>query len=251
MTDFDDELASAYLDDAVTAAERARIESDPGLLERVVELRRARDALASAPVAPDATARDAAIRAALDVAVVDLDAARARRRMRVLSIAAAALLIVGVAGFLLRARDGGGSTQASTAAGARSASGATGSSSSAAAATGAAAAGAFPYATNGGPALGSFTDRSALATAVQAAMTSATSDRGAATDAAQAPTVAPSAPGRCAPAVPGDALSEDFAGSALLDGRAVQIDVFTLDDGTRQLLVTASDTCALLFSQSL
>jgi hypothetical protein len=57
--------------------------------------------------------------------------------------------------------------------------------------------------------------------------------------------------GRCAPAAPPDAMNEVFAGSAVLDGAAVQLDVFTLNDGSQRLVVTSSDSCAPLFSQAL
>ena len=46
-----DELASAYLDGEASAAERARVESDPELRRRVDELRRA-SALVGRPVSP-------------------------------------------------------------------------------------------------------------------------------------------------------------------------------------------------------
>jgi|GEM_PF-3587791 hypothetical protein len=62
-----DELASAYLDGEATAAERARVETDPGLLARVDALARAQAAVgASVPVDP--AARDAAISTALAAA---------------------------------------------------------------------------------------------------------------------------------------------------------------------------------------
>ena len=59
-----DELASAYLDDEATPAERARVEADQDLLVRVSELRRARMALqAMSPIDP--VERDATLEAAL------------------------------------------------------------------------------------------------------------------------------------------------------------------------------------------
>ena len=62
MTDLtpdpDDELASAYLDDEVTADERARVEGDPVLQARVARLQAARDELVAAAIDfPSATAR--------------------------------------------------------------------------------------------------------------------------------------------------------------------------------------------------
>lgn len=66
-SDAADELASAYLDDELTAAERSRVEADPELLARVDALARVRAAL-GAPVAPDPRRREAALSAALAVA---------------------------------------------------------------------------------------------------------------------------------------------------------------------------------------
>src|SRR3954465_13926377 len=109
MTDFDpdrsdadDELASAYLDDEVTADERARVEGDPALLARVDGLRSARDALRAASFeAVTETRRDEAIRAAIGQSpLIALAAARSRRRVQVASIAAAVVLVLAVAGVL-------------------------------------------------------------------------------------------------------------------------------------------------------
>src|SRR4051812_35944702 len=117
----DDELASAYLDGEVSDAERARVEHDPALLARVDRMRAARDALASAPLdQPDEAARDAAIRAAIigsDATVIDLRRERVRRGVRIASIAAAVMVVVGAAGVLIRlAGDSSSSTKSSTAA---------------------------------------------------------------------------------------------------------------------------------------
>jgi hypothetical protein len=114
----DAELASAYLDGEVTAAERARVDADAGLLADVDRLRRARDAFADVPPAP-AAGREAAIAAALaafdagDTAgpqappnVVPLGSRRRARRMQALTVAAAGLLVV--AGGLVVATRGGG-----------------------------------------------------------------------------------------------------------------------------------------------
>lgn len=55
----DDELASAYLDEEATAAERARVEADPVLLARVAELRAAAAMLATPPLPlPDSVIED-------------------------------------------------------------------------------------------------------------------------------------------------------------------------------------------------
>lgn len=64
MNDDDLELASAYLDDEVTDAERARVETSPELLQLVEQMRSVRDSVgATGP--PSAATRDAAVAAAL------------------------------------------------------------------------------------------------------------------------------------------------------------------------------------------
>jgi hypothetical protein len=113
----DAELASAYLDGEVTAAERARVEADAGLFAEVDRLRRVRDAFADVPPAP-AKGREAAIAAALAAFdahtevmppaapnVVPLDSRRRARRMQVLTAAAAVLVVAG--GFVVATRGGG------------------------------------------------------------------------------------------------------------------------------------------------
>lgn len=62
----DDELASAYLDGDVTAAERARVEGNPALLAQVERFRLVADALRE-PVNPDPARKEQAIAAALGV----------------------------------------------------------------------------------------------------------------------------------------------------------------------------------------
>lgn len=119
MTDPDpelDELASAYLDDVASDAERARVDADPHATARVELLRSVRAQLAVPP--PVAIAdRDRHLLAALAVfdehvtessrilvgalpsGVHSLDEARARRTRRlapVISIAAAGFLVAGV-----------------------------------------------------------------------------------------------------------------------------------------------------------
>src|SRR4051794_14710743 len=105
MSDFStsDELASAYLDDEVTDDERARVEADPALRARVEELRSGRDRLAAAAVdGVSSAAREAAIHAALRASpLVDLAAERSRRRMRIATIAAAIVLVLGGLGALI------------------------------------------------------------------------------------------------------------------------------------------------------
>jgi hypothetical protein len=68
----DEELVSAYLDDEVTAAERARVEGDPGLLALVETFRAASQAVGSPVVPLDQLRRDTLVRTAM--AVVEDDA---------------------------------------------------------------------------------------------------------------------------------------------------------------------------------
>jgi len=251
MNDFEiDELASAYLVDAVTDEERARVHADPALRSRVEELRRVRDALRGSVVEPPlADARDSAIARALAVSpVVDLQkerAERARRRVRVASIAAAAILVVGVVGVLLRSASHDGSTKASTAAAA---------SSSASSSSAAAAEASSPLFTTVTHELGTYADRDALVAAVENASSgpaAATPAAGAANDAATPRAAEPTASGRCAASTPADAVSQYFSDSAVLAGAPVQVDVFVLHDGSRRLVVTAVGTCTLVFTQTL
>jgi hypothetical protein len=93
-------LASAYLDDQVTAAERARVEATPDLGALVASMRGVKSLVAAVPAATD-TVREAAIAAALaefdgSSNVVSL-ADRRHWPTRVLT-AAAAVLLVGVVG---------------------------------------------------------------------------------------------------------------------------------------------------------
>jgi hypothetical protein len=98
----DDELASAYIDDAVDAAGRARVESSPDLLARAEQLAGARRAVAAAPI-PDAAQREvhiahalAALDAAVPISLADRRDRRLRRRLTVLSAAAAIVVVAGV-----------------------------------------------------------------------------------------------------------------------------------------------------------
>ena len=247
MSEHDDELASAYLDDAATAEERARVEADPTLVERVEALRRVRDVVASTPVpAPIAEVRDAAIGAAMgEPNVVDLRVARVRRRLRVASIAAAIVLVVGVAGLLARSLNTGGSRSAKTAAGASSPSSTAGASSS----ERNAAAGATPFAASGqSAALGSFTDRPSLAAAAKAALSASLSTSAGADRAS--PGGAPTPPS-CATPAPDHSVTRALAGTAVLQGEPVQVDVFTLADGSQELVVTYVGSCTTVFTQRL
>ena len=245
MTELDDELASAYLDGAATDEERARVEGDDALRARVDELRAARDQLAAAPVEPpDTEARDRAIRAAVDAAVVvGLDAERPRRRVRLASIAAAVLLVLGAAGYLLRAASDTSSKKASTA---TTAATAATSSTSASVTNERAAADATTF-TAGAP-LGTFADRPTLVRAVEAALSS--SESVATTTAPAAPTAAGGSAG-CAPPAPADATERLFTSSATLDGALVRVDVYAVDGGSRRLVVVDAATCAEVFTQAL
>lgn len=255
MTDFSDEqdeLASAFLDDVVTTEERARVEADPALLARVEELRSVHDALSDPVVPPTSAERDAAIRAALGAQnVIDISAARGQRRLWIASIAAAVVLVLGAAGALIRAADDGSTQRFNTAAGSigsasdsRTAERATG------AATGAGTTGTFSSA--GRPALGSFTDRSALAAAAQTQVHTPAPSQSKQADAATAPAAADSptttAPMCLVPAPP-DAINEVYAATAVLEGRPVQVDVFTIADGSLVLVVTDAASCAQVFTQ--
>ncbi len=100
MTDFDaDELVSAVLDGEATDAERAQVDTDPVLSERLEELRAVRDALAVTTTLPSDREREAAITAAIRSAPVDLQSRRQRRSrlVRVAAIAAAVLAFAGIA----------------------------------------------------------------------------------------------------------------------------------------------------------
>ena len=98
MNDFDptlDEIVSAYVDGEATAAERAQVEADPALLERVATFRRLHDAVATTAVPASAEARRALIARALrDMAppaamVHPLRARRFAAAARPLAVAAA------------------------------------------------------------------------------------------------------------------------------------------------------------------
>jgi hypothetical protein len=96
----DDELVSAYLDDAVDAADRARVENTPELLAQADRLAGIRNAVATSRPVPDPRQRDEHIANALAEAagVIDLAERRERRtrRFAVLSAAAAVLVVAGV-----------------------------------------------------------------------------------------------------------------------------------------------------------
>ncbi|MEY2458488.1 MAG: hypothetical protein QOG30_318, partial [Acidimicrobiaceae bacterium] len=119
------------------------------------------------------------------------------------------------------------------------------------AAAGSGTAGTFSVA--GRPALGTFTDRSALATAAQTEVHSPALNQSKAADTA-APTAGAAGPPStttptCLVPPPPDAANEVYAASAELEGRAVQVDVFTIADGSLVLVVTDAATCEQVFSQ--
>lgn len=256
MSDFSpdqDELASAYLDGEANADERARVEGDPRLLARVDELRGVREALSAPVTLPTEAERDAMVTAAAGVSnVVDLNVARGRRRLRIASIAAAVLLVLGAAGALIRAASTQSETKFETVAGSI---GSTAAGEATAARAAGPAAGTNPFATASGRAvLGSFADRSSLVAATQSQVHNPALDQrkqesgtpAAPTANDNATTTAPS----CLVPAPRDSTNELYAATAALEGRVVQIDVFTLADGSLTLVVTDAATCAAVFSQS-
>jgi hypothetical protein len=248
-----DELASAYLDDAVTPAERAQVEADPALLARVEVLRSVHDALANPVVPPTTAERTAAIAAALGAATVidiDINAARTQRRLRIASIAAAIVLVLGAAGVLVRVVDNGSDAKFTAVAGSVG-SAADRSNAEQTAGGGAGTGNGGAFSTTGRPVLGSFSNRSSLAAATQtqvrdASLRSTQADTGSPSAAAGAP--APTAPVCLVPA-PADSINEIYAATAVLEGRSVQVDVFTLADGSLVLVVTDAASCAQLFTQ--
>ena len=262
MTDFSpeqDELASAYIDGEVSADERAMVDADPALLARVAELRSVRETLAEPTASPTEAERDAVISAALRSAnVVDIRVAQGHRRLRIASIAAAILVVLGAAGLLLRAAGDHTNTKFEAVAG--SIGSASDTSAEAGQATRAAAApnpatGAFSV--TGRPDLGSFTDRSALTAAAQSQVhnPALTQQKGASTvppsaDAAGGTGAGGGTAPTCLVPAPPAAVNEVYAATAILQGRTVQIDVFTIADGSLTLVVTDAATCTEDFTQS-
>jgi hypothetical protein len=269
MTEFSqeqDEVASAYLDGEATEDERARVEGDAELLARVDTLRGVRDALAAPTEGPGSSDRDVAIRAAVAAStVVDLGAERARRRLRLISIAAAVLVVLGAAGLLIRSASSNNTktSSATAAAGSVASNADRGVQPQAGGATGAEnIPGAFPLGTR--EPLGAFADRSTLTDAAKTQVRNRLSvDQR--KDANTSTAVAPSAGANggtgddagftasvpaCAVAGPPSSVAEVYAATASLDGRAVQIDVFSLTDDTLTLIVTDASTCTQLFTQS-
>lgn len=256
--DSPDELASAYLDDELTPDERAAVERDPAGRRRVEELRAARDALATAPTdSIDAVARESAIAAALAAAPTDdlaaARAARARTRLRVASIAAAAVILLGVIGLVAASvRDDNTKTFSATAG--SIASGPVPEQAIRGAAGGTSAGGGASDATSR-RALGAFSDRTSLAAAARDAVAAQplTSQEGAGAGAAAAPAADSkaqmnAAAAACPPPIPSDG-AELLSATAILNDSNVQVDVVQLGDGSREVIVTDPSTCAVLFSQ--
>jgi hypothetical protein len=103
----DDELVSAVLDGEATADERARLEADPALSARLAEFRAISDRVAVPPPTPGDADRDRAIAAAKAARrssssnVVPLGSRRGGELPRFLAIAAAIVVVLGAAGFLI------------------------------------------------------------------------------------------------------------------------------------------------------
>lgn len=120
----DDEVVSAYLDGEATPEERARVENDPRLQQRLAEFRQVATAVGTPHFFPEAPARDALLAQAVTQStiapttreepgsgkgiapVIDL-AARRRRTTIVLSAAAAVLVIAIAVPAALRTADSG------------------------------------------------------------------------------------------------------------------------------------------------
>jgi hypothetical protein len=260
----DDELVSAYVDGEATPEEVAAVEADPHLLARVEVLRAVARAVASAPVAPaPEDARETSIAAALAAAgshaeVTDLAAVRARRPLRVLSIAAAVLIALAIgAGLLAQAnRDSTSSSAAKTSA---AGSGASSSSSSSAAADERAAADqAAPTPNTFGalaaPDLGDYDDAAVLVAAAKGRLDATKSTGGSpsaagpAAGSATAPQDSAAAGGAEAATCPRP-VDVVFEGVARLDGAPVTVVVFGPQD--RQVIELVDATCAVVLSQPL
>ncbi|MEO7557313.1 MAG: hypothetical protein ABIV94_11990 [Acidimicrobiales bacterium] len=124
-SDNPDELVSAVIDGEASDADQARVASDRELSERREQLAAAAAALGGPVDSPTASARDAAIAAALaafdegqarpdpEAAPAPVIALRGRRPLRWLGVAAAAAIAVVAGAVLLR---GGGSSSSTTAA---------------------------------------------------------------------------------------------------------------------------------------
>jgi hypothetical protein len=241
MTDLpDDELASTYLDGEATPDERARVEGDPELSALVDRMRRARDELVVDY--PSQSMKDETVRAAVRaITVVDLRAERARRRLQLVSVAAAVLAVIGILGALVSLASSSSDKKASSAA-------ASAPPSTALNPTAAEGGAATATADSANGFLGTFSDRGQLANAVQNAVQSAANRDQAAL--AGSPTPFSTSGTRCAVSLPPDAVEEVVVASAILDGRAVQVDAYRVTDGSLWIIVTNVDGCTEAFTQS-
>jgi Putative zinc-finger len=233
-----DELLSAYLDGEATPAAVARIEADPVARARLAELRAAA-ALVATPVdslPPDRA--DTAIAAALaarpnGATVIDL--ARRRRLLTVASIAAAVLLLGGIAIGVSRSR-----SSSPTAVATASSASTTLATREAAGAAGTAATGGDTHVPAAAPALattsvgdlGAFADLDALLAAARQAFSTQTFSATTTT----APALA------CPP--PSDATVTQTA-SARLGGQPVEVRAVIAPDGTSAIEVIDAG-CGLL-----
>ena len=124
MNDFDpslDEIVSAYVDGVATPDERARVESDPTLVERAATFRRLQAALATAPTGDDTELRNTLIARALAATAVSgatVHTLRSRRSATLGPIAAAAAIIAlffGLGTWLVASQDNAGDQATSAA----------------------------------------------------------------------------------------------------------------------------------------
>ena len=126
MNDFDptlDEIVSAYVDGEATAAERARVEGDPALLERVATFRRLQHDVAAASEPSGYELQRTLIARALretaptSATVHSIRARRVAAAARPLAIAAAIIAaLIGFAALVANTASDGGDDSASTAA---------------------------------------------------------------------------------------------------------------------------------------
>jgi hypothetical protein len=237
----EDELASAYLDDAVDAADRVRVENTPAVLAEADRLAAIRNAVATSRPIPDPRQRDEHIAnaiAELTAAPIDLAGRRERhtRRFAVLTAAAAALVLAGVLALIAghRNRDTGTSTAARSVA-TTAASAAAGAQSDLAAPTTRVAEGATPA--TAGP----------ISTTPQAIAAPSAADDLGTIDAETAPNVLRSARDRRLPppaacAAPSGA---HYVGTAIYEGAPVFAFVAASNGSVRALLVVVT-TCVVV-----
>src|SRR5207237_1226529 len=103
--------------------------------------------------------------------------------------------------------------------------------------------------------LGAFNDKESLTEAVRARLherlsTDHTKDAAPASTSSQSAGNSSAVAPACAVPGPPTEVGELYAATAVLEGRAVQIDVFSLTDDTLTVVVTDVTSCTQLFSQS-